>query len=48
MRKWTSITLKKSTIKKLKKLKLVEGESLGSVVERLVKEYEKTRKKEAR
>jgi hypothetical protein len=48
MRKWTSITLKKSTIKKLKKLKLIKTESLGSVVERLIKEYEKNRKKEVK
>jgi predicted CopG family antitoxin len=40
MKKWHTITIRKSTLQKLKKLKLIKTESLGSVIERLIAEHE--------
>jgi len=42
MAKWTMIRVKVATAKKLKKRRLVEEESYDSIINRLLKEVEKS------
>jgi hypothetical protein len=42
MTKWTLIRVKTTTAKKLKKIRLVEKESYDSIINRLLKEVEKS------